>query len=380
MAHFFSQLRYSFGNEDWRTEQLALPLHPQANVLCITASGDRPLNLLSHPCQRMVCIDANPAQNHLLHLKSTAMQNLPYQDYIAFLGATPSPARRAMLYSLLPHLQEPTSQFWLQHIDMIDKGILYQGSVERLTRGVAFLFSTLRKRKIEQLFSFRDLDAQRQFVREEWDHPFLRGTFRFFLNPWVSRLLVNDPGLTNVGRSFRAGEYIYQRINRSLEHHLACHNPLLSLVFRGVVSPEAYSPYLTEEGVKEITPHLNKLEVHTQDILSYLEQVPAHTFDLFSLSDVASYLKYPDFVRLLTQLLRTAKPGARFCMRQFLSTYDIPLHLSPFFIRQRELETQLEEQDTCFVYRFLVGNIRKEEAPLLSTAPIQKQECDTKAH
>ena len=47
MTFFFSRLSYSFGNEDWRTEKRALGIRPHDQVLCITASGDRPLNLLA---------------------------------------------------------------------------------------------------------------------------------------------------------------------------------------------------------------------------------------------------------------------------------------------------------------------------------------------
>ncbi len=66
MANFFERLSYSFGNEDWLTEQRALQISPNDSVICITASGDRPLNLLTSDCKEILAIDANPIQNHLL--------------------------------------------------------------------------------------------------------------------------------------------------------------------------------------------------------------------------------------------------------------------------------------------------------------------------
>ncbi|HKZ00179.1 MAG TPA: DUF3419 family protein, partial [Rhabdochlamydiaceae bacterium] len=68
MANFYSRLSYSFGNEDWITELEALRIKPGDRVVCITASGDRPLHLLLADLGELVSVDANPFQNHLFEL------------------------------------------------------------------------------------------------------------------------------------------------------------------------------------------------------------------------------------------------------------------------------------------------------------------------
>jgi len=357
MASFFSLLRYSFGNEDWRTEEAALDIKPEDEVLCITASGDRPLNLLNRECLKMVSIDANPVQNHLLNLKAAAMQSFDYPEYLAFLGAAPCSNRKTMLKKVLPLLSDQSANFWIKHSKMIEKGIIYQGTVERLTALIAKIFSLTRGAKVKRLFAMQDIEEQREFVRNEWDSYLWRQTFKILLNPMISRYFVNDPGLANVGSNIKAGTYIYNRIQASLERDLANRNPLLSLLLRGTVSKEAFSPYLTNEGIHQIKKHLSRLEVHTSDIVGYLDSFQGPSFDVFSFSDIVSYMTYPSFVKLLENMIKTAKPGARFCLRQFLSTYEIPPHLKPFFVRDHSLETMLEHQDNCFVYRFMVGTI-----------------------
>ncbi len=357
MTFFFSRLSYSFGNEDWRTEKRALGIRPHDQVLCITASGDRPLNLLARECQKIVCIDANPSQNYLLQLKMAAMQVLEFQEYLSFLGAIPGKDRRQTLLKLLPFMEKEAAQFWLHHQTMIEKGVLYQGAVERLTKIVARLTSFLRGKKLRKLFAMNNLEEQKKFVREEWDGYLWRKIFDIFLNPFISRVFLEDPGLENVGAVIKPGTYIYDRIKASLERDLARKNPLLSLLLKGKVYPEAFSPHLREEGTKVIKTRLQKLEVKTNDVVDYLDSVPSGTFDVFSLSDVASYMNYSRFDRLLRNIIRTAKPGARFCLRQFLSSYEIPADLQPFFDRNTSLEKQLEEQDNCFVYRFWTGKV-----------------------
>lgn len=361
MKSFFSLLRYSFGNEDWRTEEEALDIQPQDQVLCITASGDRPLNLLTRECQKIVCIDANSVQNHLLQLKVAALNALDYQTYLSFLGAIPGKGRKQTLQLLLPYMDSKAARFWIKHEKMVVKGVLYQGSVERLTSIAARMFSLVRGKKIKRLFGMNNIEEQRKFLREEWDSYFLRKFFNVILNTFLSRMIIEDPGLINYGCDIKPGNYIYDRIHTSLDRELAKKNPLLSLLLRGKVSQEAFSPYLTEMGTQAIKPRLSALEIHTADIIDYLESIAEPTFDVFSLSDVASYMSYPNFIRLLKGVIKTAKPGARFCLRQFLSSYEIPANLQSYFMRDKSLEKRLERLDNCFVYRFMTGTI--DQAP-----------------
>jgi S-adenosylmethionine-diacylglycerol 3-amino-3-carboxypropyl transferase len=357
MAAFFSRLSYSLGNEDWRTEQKALAIQPTDDICCITASGDRPLNLLTAYCQSITCVDANPIQNYLLELKKIAIQQLNYIDYLSFLGATPGKNRWVTLQKLLPFMEIQAAAFWAKQKGMIEKGVLYQGATERLTKVVSRFANLFRGRKIKKLFAYDDLDAQRRFVKEKWDNYFWRQLFKVILNPFISRFMLEDPGLANVGKTIQPGTYIYERLTASLNRDLAKRNLLLSLILKGEISSDAFSPYLTEQGFNIIKSQLNRLHGQTQGIVEYLESIDGPTFDVFSLSDVASYITHADFVRLLHAMLKTAKPGARFCMRQFLSAHDIPAELQPFFKRNTSLEQELEQQDNCFVYRFSVGTI-----------------------
>jgi len=354
---FYSHLRYSFGNEDWRTEEEALNIQPEDHVLCVTASGDRPLNLLTRECQRIVCIDANPVQNHLLQLKTAAMKALDYESYLSFLGAAPCSKRKETLNHVIRYLDHNSAQFWKKRERLVANGVIYQGAVERLLRFVSKVFAVLRGKKVKRLFNMNNLEEQRKFVREEWDSYILRKCFNVIINSFIFRILIEDPGLTNRREGIKPANYFYDRINASLDRELAKNNPLLSLILKGKVSKEAYSPYLTEVGVQAIKPRLSVLEIQTKNILDYLDSFSVATFDVFSLSDVASYLSYPDFIRLLNGIVRTAKPGARFCLRQLMSYYEIPQHLKHYFVRDSSLEQRLEKLDVCFVYNFMVGTI-----------------------
>lgn len=359
MSRFFSRLSYSFGNEDWETEHRALQIKKGDRVLCVTASGDRPMHCCLEDCQEVISIDANSIQNHLLHLKIAAMQELDYEQYLAFLGLTESSNRNDVLPGLVKVMNSESGLYWLKNKQCISKGIIYQGALEKWTKKISRVIRGVRGSKIQQLFEVPNLEMQKSFMMTHWDRFLWRKSFDFALNPLFSRLFFQDPGLyANIDPSIQPSSYIYGRMNACLMHSLARENPLLSLIFKGKVDEDAFPPYLTKNGFQVIKQRLNRISTKTVDLISYLESVPESSFDIFSLSDVASYLCESNFTRLIHAIYRAAKPGARFSIREFLSRHQIPEELKPFFKRDSELEKHLEKTDRCFVYHFMVGQIK----------------------
>jgi len=356
---FFSRLNYSFGNEDWSTEQRALQIKPEDRILCITASGDRPLHTLLDNCKGVVAVDANQSQNHLCGLKMAAMHCLDYDHYLSFLGALPGSKkdRRETLKKLMPHMTEEMGAYWNAHVNTVEKGVLYQGAMEKWVRKLAIIIQMLRNSKIERLFDHEDLEEQRRFVQEKWDTA--TWTKIFEVAGWTSKNIFKDPGLTKSHTS-NPGLYICERMNSCLMRHLAKENLLVSLLLKGKIEKEAFPPYLTEQGYNVIRKRLDRISLQTSDVITYLENAPDNSFDAFSVSDVASYISESDFHRLTKAIHRTAKPGAKFSIREFCSFHQLPHDVKPFFQRDHKLEHELEHDDRCFVYRFIVGKIKKQ--------------------
>jgi S-adenosylmethionine-diacylglycerol 3-amino-3-carboxypropyl transferase len=358
---FYKRLSYSFGNEDWRAEQKALRIKSGDRVLCVTASGDRPLHLLLDDCAELISVDTNVIQNNLLNLKKAAMQQLSYEEYLGFLGAKAGQNRLDKLKEISKEMDHEAARYWLKHPRKIEKGILYQGAVEKVLRKlIGPTLRVLRRKKLKKLFEFKKIEEQREFVKKEWDTFAWRKTFDLVLCPPVSKMIWNDPGLhLHVDPSFRAGSYIYQRMHNSLLNTLARENLMVSLILKGDVQEDAYPAYLTKEGVKTIKPRLNRLKTVTSDLISYIENAPENSIDCFSLSDVASFLSPQNFERLLRAVLRAAKPGARVSIREFLSHHTFPEELKVHFLRNPQLEKELENEDCCFVYRFISATVTK---------------------
>lgn len=358
-SRFYSRISYSFGNEDWKVERKALKVKPSDRIICITASGDRPLHLLLDECAEVVSVDLNPLQNHLLDLKMRAMQHFDTDSYVSFLGGRQDNERAAKFQVLQRKLGEQSRTFWTANPKLISRGVLYQGAIELLCQKFAMAMKVLRRHKVRKLFDHDELDEQRHFLDNHWDTSLWRFIVRGIINsPWLHSFL-KDPGLSNHGGAIQQGEYIYNRLHGSLRRILARDNPFLSLIFRGYVAPETFPPYLIKSGIGKIRRQLHKLKSHTANMIDFLEQSPPASFDCFSMSDIASYMPAKDFERLLRAIYVAARPGARFSIRQFMSERHIPGDLQGAFQRNPQLEHELEEEEYCFVYRFMAGTIAK---------------------
>lgn len=363
-SRFFETLNYSSCNEDWRTERRALQIGPDDRVLCVTGSGDRPLHLLLDDPRSVVSIDANPMQGHLLRLKSAALQALPYPRYAKLLGLTPSRERIALLEAVEEHLAPETRAVWRARQWMIARGVLYQGRWERYYRSISRVARLLRGGAIRRLFAFDELTAQQEFVERVWDRRWWRLVFDLLCSRTFSRVFLRDPAFyAHVDPEMRVGRYVYEGMLGALRRTLARENFMLSLVFRGVLPPDDLPPYLAPDGFERLRTRVDRVEVETADLLGYLERAPAGSFTRFSLSDVPSYLDQAGFERLLEAVASAAAPGARFCIRQFLSGHAVPERLAGRLLREPELEEALRSEDRAFAYRFLVGTVREEDRP-----------------
>lgn len=356
---FFKRLSYSFGNEDWDTERQALKINSGDTVFCISASGDRSLHPLMDGCDEVYSIDANPVQNDLLKLKMAAMDQLNFTEYLSFLGAIPSKNRSTHLKRISHAMDSEAAKYWIDKEKSIESGILFQGALERFGKITAFLLHTLRPQKTKQLFTYNDAEQQHHFVTKEWDNYYWKSILKIFLgNPFFTKVSLNDPTLY-VDSKKSVASWFQQRLNNCLKRHPAKECSLLSLIFNGKITKEAFPPYLTEDGFNKIKPRLGRIKPHTEDAVTFLEKAPSHKFDAYSLSDISSFLNESEFQRMIEGMYRTAKPGARFSIRQVLTNHQIPNHLENTFKRDFALEKKLEEEDRCFVYRYMVGHIQK---------------------
>jgi S-adenosylmethionine-diacylglycerol 3-amino-3-carboxypropyl transferase len=106
--------------------------------------------------------------------------------------------------------------------------------------------------------------------------------------------------------------------------------------------------YLRAEHFETIRQRLDRISAVTADVGDAVEALDPHSVDCFALSNVFEYSPRDLFERTLTSLVRAARPGARFALRNLLAPRRFEGH--PEFLVDLDLSARLRNADRGFIY------------------------------
>ncbi len=359
---FFSKINYSACNEDSVAELKALNLKEQDRVVCITGSGARPLDLLTAVGCQVFSVDFNAAQNHLLHLKLAAHATLDYWEYLEFLGVTGSTRRLKFYAALVEKLPVQSQEFWDRRHRVIEAGVIYGGTWEKLLRWMS-KGTWFRRKHLRGLFEAPNLDSQRGYWNRHWANSWL---LRQFLRVGSTRFLwtnvIREPGARLIPSNFDVAGYMLQCLQRMAEHSMLRENPFANLVFLGRYGESCRLPlHLREEHFDVIRRRVNQVEVVTGTLDRFLQKNPDR-FDAYSLSDISSYAPPEVHRSIWSGVVTSARESARFCERFFMVKPDVlvgshSLTGTKSVVRDEQLEDTLRTIDSTCLYTFHAGSI-----------------------
>ena len=358
---FSQRISYSSCNEDSRSELKALHLGAGKRVFCITAGGGRVLNLLHDRPQEIVAVDVNPSQNHLLELKIAAMRALPYEPYLAFLGVRPARDRLKVYQRLRSDLSDAAGAFFDANPQIVRRGALFQGSLERFLVHVARVTHVVRPIWLNRLFKFDDIAKQRHFL-EGWNTRAWRFVGETLCRRSFLEMFSRDPGFWRfVPPEVPLHKRIFDLMHRYLCNHLARDSHLLQLVFfaRYIYEP-AMPIYLLPGSFERIREALktSRITIVTAPAAAALADMPDGSFDGYSIADVSSYLSEADFGTFMDEIMRTARADARLCSRGIFVHRPLPPAHVHHVRRDHNLERRLSFDDLAMVHEFLVGTLQ----------------------
>ena len=358
---FSQRISYSSCNEDSRSELKALHLGAGKRVFCITAGGGRVLNLLHDRPQEIVAVDVNPSHNHLLELKIAAMRALPYEPYLAFLGVRPARDRLKVYQRLRSDLSDAAQAFFDANPQIVRRGALFQGSLERFLVHVARVTHVVRPIWLNRLFKFDDIAKQRHFL-EGWNTRAWRFVGETLCRRSFLEMFSRDPGFWRfVPPEVPLHKRIFDLMHRYLCNHLARDSHLLQLVFfaRYIYEP-AMPIYLLPGSFERIREALktSRITIVTAPAAAALADMPDGSFDGYSIADVSSYLSEADFGTFMDEIMRTARADARLCSRGIFVHRPLPPAHVHHVRRDHNLERRLSFDDLAMVHEFLVGTLQ----------------------
>ena len=322
---FFSQVR-----EDPLLEIDALAPASDTTIVVVSSGGCTALSLVACGAGRVVSVDSNTTQNHLVELKAQAIRSLEPGALLGFLGATSaSKAGRVADYrALRGSLSVDAAKFWDSHSRMIGKGILNSGVSEGFIRVVVHALRLLvhPASRIDRLLSCDTLDEQRELYEKEWNTRRWRALFRVLLSRRAFNRTYDAAFFQNVDNGDFAGHFY-----RLMEHAL-CEIPVSSNYFlhhmlRGTYRTAIVGgvpPYLDRAAHSATRERLENLELVDGGYAEYLATCESESVDGFALSNICEWLDQEQIRNLFAEVVRVARPGARVCFRNFVGHTEIP--------------------------------------------------------
>ena len=147
----FERLLFAQCWEDPRMDAESLCMQPGKTALVVTSGGCTALSLALLGPERILAIDLNAAQSHLLRLKIAGAKYLSHSEYLELLGVRAS-SRRGWLYAQCrTALPRSAMVFWDAHQPLIAAGLLRAGRYERYPAAFGRLLIPIEgRRRVER--------------------------------------------------------------------------------------------------------------------------------------------------------------------------------------------------------------------------------------
>jgi S-adenosylmethionine-diacylglycerol 3-amino-3-carboxypropyl transferase len=354
---YFAQVR-----EDPLLEIEALDPWDGGTYVVVSSGGCTALSLLARGAGKVVAVDLNSTQNHLVAFKAAAVQSVDRENLFAFLGAgSMNPAVRLVNYATLRRLLEPdAAAYWDANKSMIARGVLNAGVSERFIRLVATVIRAVvhPKSRIDRLLACRSLDEQRELYHREWNNRRWRMLFGILLSRRAFDRAYDPAFFENVSNPSFAAHF------RNLVEHALCDIPVATNYFlhhmlrgkypvgiEGGLPPYLVSGALTGE---------EDLELVDGGYAEFLETCDDESVDGFALSNICEWLNEEQIAKLFSQVERVAKPGARVCFRNFVGHTEVPAAFRSSIQEDRDAGIAAISRDrSCLQSRIAICRVEK---------------------
>ena len=357
------QLVYNQCWEDPALDREALRLSSHDRVLVITSAG---CNALDYALvgARVLAVDVNPRQNHLLELKRAGIRALDFDGFFELFGRGGSRRARELFAVLRPELPEVSRRFWDREIRLFDPrrarggSFYYSGSsglfalaLVSWIRSVARLWGL-----VESLLASSSVDEQLGIYHGELRHRLLgQALLGLVGSPAVLSLVgVPEPQRRMVlARPDGFAGFLRGCVDHVMAVSLLRRNYFWSVYLNGGYSPESCPEYLKADNFARLKAGLvDRIETFTGTVTECLAR-PQPPIDAFVLLDHMDWLATRP--RLLEEewqgIFRVAAPDARVIFRsgaQDVSFLPVSVLRRLFFERERAL--QLHRRDRVGTY------------------------------
>jgi S-adenosylmethionine-diacylglycerol 3-amino-3-carboxypropyl transferase len=365
----FQHLVYPQIWEDPLVDMAALRIQPDDHIVAIASGGCNVLSYLTADPARITAVDLNGAHIALNRLKLCALKNLPdYEAFFSFFGWADSKTNVAAYRTHLRALLDPDSRaYWdgrgvggRRRIEAFANNFYRHGLLGRFI-GAGHLLARLYGADLGAILQARTLEEQRAAFDKQLaplvDKAFVR---------WLARQPASLYGLGIPPSQYRAlsgdspggiAAVLKQRVER-----LACGFPVQSNYFAWQAFGRRYAegadaslpPYLQRHNFEALRGRADRVRPYHGSMTAFLHGAPAQSVDGYVLLDAQDWMNDADLTALWTEILRTARPGARVIFRtaadERLLPGRVPQPILGAFHYDADLCRALGDKDRSSIY------------------------------
>jgi S-adenosylmethionine-diacylglycerol 3-amino-3-carboxypropyl transferase len=307
--------------EDTEVDEQWLGVDERSRVLSITGAGCGVAGLLSRSPERVDAVDINPHHLALSALKMSAAQNLEsFSELYDLFGRGWSPYPERTVRRLAEPLPAWIQRYWRRHWDRFEHSLHHEGLTAELLRwfrsavgaDAAWLRSVMHL-PVEERVAQVD-----RVIRPVMEGPMMRAVLRsplhlvgFGINFTQRDRLLASHGASDVLDVWM--EHLRKVAATPIETNWFCWQ-----VVAGELNhehPDAVPPYLRQDRFARSRRSNTDLAFHHANLFDVLGAAGPESWTHYTLCDAPDWLNAPTRHRLLTEIKRTARPGARVLAR-----------------------------------------------------------------
>ncbi|MEN0005524.1 MAG: BtaA family protein [Bacteroidota bacterium] len=329
-----SNLVYNTCWEDPRCDRELMEFDSDSSIVMITSAGCNALDyLLDHPRQ-INCIDMNPRQNALLHLKLAAIKHNSFEDLFHLFGQGVHPNIKEYYQRLRPSLPAFAAEYWDTRLNFFNgkglrKSFYYYGTSGTFALLVKQYVKSLGNvnQKIQQLFEAKDLEEQRAIYFEIEER---------ILNKLVAWVMNRHVTLTLLGVPRSQRELVLEKYQKGVMGFIkACFRQVFTelslkdnyfwhVYLKGAYTKDCAPNYLLEKHQADLRANAARINIHTTTISQFLKEHPGN-YSHFILLDHQDWLAANNIPALEEEwelILKNSRPGTRILLRSAAERVD----------------------------------------------------------
>jgi S-adenosylmethionine-diacylglycerol 3-amino-3-carboxypropyl transferase len=317
--------------EDPEVDLPALKIDADSRIMTIASGGCNIMNYLTEGPAVVKAVDLNPAHVALGRLKITALKHLPdYESFFMFFGHADNKKNIENYEKYIAPNLDPFSRKYWEGYSMLDgrrinyfTKNLYQFGLLGRTITLVHILAHMYGKEPREILTARNMQEQKEIFDRTlgplFDKPLVKKLFSLPVSLYGLGIPPSQfDELQKVAENGDMASLMKERLRR-----MACDFPIEDNYFAwqafgksyDKVNKRAIPRYLQEEYYNKIKAYADRVEIYHSSLTDFMESQPQESLDCYVFLDAQDWMNKDQLNALWSEVMRTARPGARVIFR-----------------------------------------------------------------